>query len=153
MTHEEFTRLPLALALDVLYRALGSEARQSITTQDVPERPRPPKFDRAIYRKGGVQWASETSAGSLGYWLQLAKTSAVSGGPYAAKDAKQASALSMWLAWRVVNPTECWRGTRGDVEVTAAPPSDKPATYERDAVPARQAPTSVGWDDSGDIPY
>ncbi|MCC6642756.1 MAG: hypothetical protein IT386_16470, partial [Deltaproteobacteria bacterium] len=69
MNRQEFTGLPLSLALGLLWDAL--ESRNPCAHLDGAEPPkpaRPPRFDSAIYRRDGITWASEYDAEGLRYW-------------------------------------------------------------------------------------
>jgi hypothetical protein len=132
MTREEFIGLPAAVALSILWDA--SPGLQGKLENVLPPKPaRSPKFDAIIYRKDGVQWASETDVEGLRFWRGRYLESAAKGGEYAAKDEKRAKALDFWIAWRLAEPTTCWTGERNNVVVTAAPPSGKPMVYSREA--------------------
>lgn len=126
---------------------------------------RSPKFDTAIHRKGGmIQWASECSLKELSYWREQAGRPP-SDPKYAEKNAKQAKSLDYWIAYRRAEPNATWTGERNRATVTAKPPSDKPAQYQKDATPApdssRPTPSfddadSYGFDNeepSDDLPF
>jgi hypothetical protein len=119
---------------------------------------RPPKFDTSISRKGGlVQYASETDLAGLMFWRDRA-LEPPRDPKYAEKNAKEAKALGYWVVYRESEPSACWTGERNRVQVTAAPPSDKPDLYERGApAPAAFAPTPVNDDgeanDDDQIPF
>ena len=158
MNRAEFIALPAPLALRLVWDVIEDQ----LEGLEAPKPPRSPKYDRKIYRKGGFQWASETDLESLNYWRGLAAKSADNGGEYAEKDAKQRDALDRWIEWRLCFPSETWRGTRGDDEVRADPPSGKPEVREhtRRAGGGSSAATPSGGgfhanndDDDDDIPF
>lgn len=113
-----------------------------------------PKYDTSIARKGGmVQYASESDLSSLIFW-QARANEPLSDPKYAESNAKQAKALGYWIGYRQQHPDEAWTGERNKIKVTAAPPSDKPQLYTREArqsqEPAQPTPT---FDDTDDIPF
>lgn len=126
MTPDEFSKLPPAVALRALLQAVPSLA-QAIASAPLPELPRRPKYDMPIYRKGSIQWASETDLAGLQWWSDRYAQS--SDPKYAEKDAKRVQTLARWIAWREVEPGARWVGVRNDDSVTAAPPSDRPRVY------------------------
>ena len=145
MNRAEFTGLPVALALGLLWDALETEGRAWLEAQEAPKPARPPKFDQILYRKEGIMWASECDAEGLRWWHKRAAESAESGSQYAEKDAKLAKSLGFWIAYREQNPTAIWSGERNREQVTAKAPQSKPEVYPRDgqrAAPA--APSSSG---------
>jgi hypothetical protein len=155
MTRAEFLALTvpeqLATIWDLVQR--GQSASPSGSSADALGDGRAPKYDRSIARKDGmVQYASECSAKELQYWITQAKKPPKDP-KYAEKNQKQATALGYFLAYRLANPTEQWNGERNKFQVTAAPPSDKPAQYPRDAAAGAAEPTepTPGFDD--DIPF
>lgn len=131
MERSDFFALPPAIAIRVLFDCLGPSVLDAIEKKEKPVEPRTPKFDRAIYRKEGVMWASETSFEGLVYWHKRAAGSAASGSAYAEKDKKQAEELQRWIAWREWYPEAIWSGERNREAVVAKPPSAKPAVYPR----------------------
>lgn len=141
MNRDEFTSLPSSIALGILWDVAKLEDR----LRDVvaPKPPRPPKYDAAIYRKDGVQWASETDVEGLRFWRGRYLESAAKGGEYAAKDQKRAAALDFWIAWRLVEPMTPWSGERNREQVTAKPPSGKPMVYPRDGAATSEAKTET----------
>lgn len=158
MTREEFTALPLGIALGLLWDQNGSI--DDISRVPAPQVPRSPKFDSPIYRKGGLQWASEMDLEGLRFWHRVYTESAQKGGEYAEKDRKRASQISHWVAWRAADPSSRWRGIRGETEVTAEPPSGKPAVYaragedrQRRAAEPEPQPFADDFPDNGDIPF
>ncbi len=88
-----------------------------------------------IRRRGGYQWASETDLEGLQFWCNL-KAQANSKPEYAEKDRAEAKRLSYWVAYREGDPYSRWKGTRGDAEVVALQPSNKPVVHSWDAKPA-----------------
>ncbi len=159
MTREEYEILPPAMQLRVLSRVVLDRA--VLAEIDVGKKPFKPKFDQRIGRSGGYQWASETNAEGLVFWLNRARDGASKGGKYAAKDAKLAKNLERWLAWRQWEPRTVWRGERFNVEAVAAPPTDKPEVHQyerRDGTSSDASPADDETDYSGsvsddDVPY
>jgi hypothetical protein len=137
VTRDEFLALPPSLALGVLLDVFPSMVAK-LANVEAPKVPRPPKYDFAIYRKDGIQWASETDVEGLRFWRDRYRESAEGGGQYADKDAKRMKALGFWIAWRICEPSTTWSGERQERHVTARPPSGKPEVYPRDARPADQ---------------
>lgn len=125
MTKDEFTSLPAAVALGVLYDMFGAD----LASEPVPQTPRPPKYDAKLARKGGFNWMSEMNLESLQYWHGVKSEGARSGGQYAEKDDKVAKQLAFWIEWRKCEPSSPWRGTRGNSEVTAPAPIGKPDVH------------------------
>ena len=162
MTREEFLSLPAGVALSVLLDAWPSLV-QALDAIPKPQIARSPKFDTALYRKGGLTWASEYDAEGLRYWQTQKGNSAIQGGQYAEKDEKIAKALGYWIEWRMAYPTAIWSGERFREPVTAKAPSAKPTVYERsqrDATPSGQSQSEAGTRqapaddfDSDDIPF
>lgn len=130
MTPDEFLALPPSVALRVLLEAAPGLVAK-LEAIPVPKLPRKPKYDFAIYRSEGVQWASETDLEGLTFWRDLAQKSVDSGGKWAAKDAKRVKTLDAWIAWRRTEPTAQWLGERNDEQVTARPPSSHPKVHPR----------------------
>ena len=167
MTKEELLALPPALAVEIVIELLlampGSEPlRLALAETKKPFVPQSPKYDAIIYRKDGVQYASEMDVGGLQFWHRLAVESAEGGGEYAEKDAKRAKALSFWIAWRKCNPGVPWAGERNRKHVIAAAPSSKPEVYPREYGVEKKARDPGGYtpnfdDDPGagddDIPF
>ena len=158
MSPDEFLALPPSLALRVLLEAAPGLVAKLADIQ-APPIPRRPRFDFAIYRKDGIQWASETDAEGLGFWRKRYQESADKGGEYAAKDAKRVKAIDAWIAWRMVESSAPWSGERNDAEVTAAPPSARPRVYPKrangssDAAQDSAPDSSGGSGDAGDFNY
>lgn len=157
MTREEFLALPPSLALALLW---DNGFAPRLADAEAPKVPRPPKFDSAIYRKGGFQWASETELESLVYWHDRYAASAMEDSKYADKDAKRAKALSYWIAWRRVLPFAAWSGERNHERVTAALPSYEPELHQTqprgNADEALQPASQPSFDDGAeddDIPF
>ncbi len=128
MTPEDFDKLPPALAIKVLAQIMPCFAGR-IESLEVPKVTRAPKYDFKIWRKGGFQWSSETSLEGLTYWRDLAIKSAASGGDYAEKDQKKADQLKFWTDYRQAFPETAVSLIRGDDQVTAEAPVDKPRIW------------------------
>lgn len=139
MFRDDFDKLPIGMRVTLIANKLF--ARDEFAMDEVPKVPFPPKWDDKIRRKDGYQWASETDLASLRYWHSKAEEGSHSG-EYAEKNAKQAKALSYWVAWREAFPSEFWTGGRDRRQVTAAAPSGKPRIHPwepRREEPARDA--------------
>lgn len=147
MNRQEFTGLPLSVALGIVWDALRNTAHMGITPQEyidslpVPEKVRAPKYDHRIGRKGGFQWASETDLESLRYWHKRESESAAEGGQWAAKSEKRAASLARWIAYREQDPASPWSGVRDDAQATAHAPMSKPQIHEYAPRDARPAPS------------
>lgn len=141
MTPDEFLALPPSLALRVLLEVAPGLV-EKLKGIPVPKVPRPPRYDFAIRRKDGTQWASETDVEGLTFWRDLYQKGADKGGQYAAKDAKKVKQIDAFIAWRRADATSPWSGERNDEAITARPPSGFPRVYPR----AEQASQT---DDSG----
>jgi hypothetical protein len=152
MTREEFIGLPASVALGILWDTSPALAAK-LADIEAPKPARSPKYDAIIYRRDGIQWASETDVEGLRWWHQRYTESANGGGQYADKDAKRAKALDFWIAWRLAEPQTRWQGERNNAVVTAQPPSGKPTVYPRDQQggqePQRSAAPAFS-DDYGD---
>lgn len=150
MDRATFAALPVGVALGLLF-----DANPGLAAMQAPELVKPPRYDRRVYRKGGFVWASEMLCADLIWWREKKRESAASGSQYAEKDAKEAEALSKFVAWREQSPSEPWSGTRGNEDVTAAPPSKFPRLNEntgrRNAPPPDEIPAD-GTDGDG-IPF
>lgn len=144
MNRDEFSALPASVALGILWDAFPG-LEKKLADVVAPKRPRPPKYDQAIYRKEGVQWASETDVEGLRFWRARYTASAQKGGEYAAKDLKRSDALGFWIAWRLAEPMTQWSGERNREQVTAKMPSGKPAVYPRDG---SRRPAAAPQDDA-----
>ena len=157
MTRDEFVSLPAVVALRVLYDCLDEETVKALDAKEKPKLPLPPKYDRSIYRRDGVQWASETDSEGLRFWHKRAADSAAGGGQYAEKDAKHAAALTKWIEWRECFPDAVWSGERGDVQTTARGPSSKPTVYPSQrgggSSTPKPAPPRDDVDATSDIPF
>lgn len=154
MTRDEFLALPPSLALAVLLDAAPGLVAK-LADIPAPKVPRAPRYDFAIYRKEGLQWASETDLEGLTFWRNRYLESAERGGQYEAKDRKRAKTLDAWIEWRKVEPATQWSGERNDDSVTAAPPTAKPRVHRqkpRNDADESYAPPSGGLGD-GDIPF
>jgi hypothetical protein len=126
MTRDEFVALPASLALGLVY-----DATPSLASIPAPRAPLPPKFDSKVSRKGGQYcWASEMLLADLKYWHDKNAAGATDGSQYAEKNAKQAKALSYWVAYRQVCPTDAWSGERDRVKVRAQTPSRDPELHD-----------------------
>lgn len=125
-----------------------------------------PRYDFKIRRKGGYQWASETDLEGLQFWHGLASKPSTNP-QYEAKDKEKAKRLSYWVSWRESDPYSRWKGVRGDSEVVALQPSDKPTVHSWDSatgepIVTRPAVNPVtgevpgddwkSWDGEGDDP-
>lgn len=140
MDRDAFLKLPPALALRVLFDCLDEETVRAIGNVEAPKEPRCPRFDRTIFRQGGVNYASECSLEGLRFWHKRSVESAASGGQYADKDRKNAEELARWIAWREWYPDAVWSGERNNQQVTAKPPTQKPTVYPRQGNGNRPAP-------------
>ena len=131
MTPDEFLSLPAPVALRILFDALDPDTAAAVLAQPKPKLPLPPRFDRTIFRKEGIMWASEVDLVGLVYWHTKYTQSAAAGGQYADSDRKNAAALDRWLEWRRCYPDAIWQGERDQTTVIAKPPSNKPMVYAR----------------------
>jgi len=122
MTKEEFSTLPLKVALELVY----DMAHAKLEPLPKPTLPRSPKYDDRLPRKGGFIWTSEMLLADLIWWREKKRESADGGGQYAEKDAKLVAKFDKWIEWRTLFPTEVWSGTRGDDRATGAAPSREP---------------------------
>ncbi len=147
MNRDEFTQLPLAVALGMLWDT-DRELSAALSLVAAPTPALSPKYDRRLYRSGGYQWASETALDSLKWYYERAVKSAKDGGQYAENNAKEEKALKYWLDFRTQDPTSAVRTTRGDDSVKAEAPSRDPQIHAKDA-PRQQAslPANVSEDD------
>ena len=166
MTREEFTALPLAIALGMIWDALVDG--DSLRHISAPEMPMAPKYDRKIFCRDGYYWASETTLRDLQYHHRRA-AEGVDDERWGEQNRKTAAALDRWIAWRTVSPAETWSGVRGQDDVTAAAPRAKPHIYPRDytgsgttAQPRQPAaepsedfdsPDGQGFGDGDDLPF
>lgn len=152
MNRDEFSALPLKLALETLWDSLPESCLDHIKAVPKLEPSRAPKWDTCIYRKDGITWASEYDLEGLRFWHKRSEESAASGGQYAEKDEKTAKALGYWITWRGENPAARWTGERNREQVTAKPPLSKPEVYPRDGqrAPAATAPMPDPEDDDAD---
>lgn len=96
-----------------------------------------PRYDSRIKRKGGYQWASETDLEGLQFWYSM-KAAGTSKPEYAEKDREEARKLSYWVKYREADPYSRWKGVRGDGEVVALQPSNKPVVHSWDEKPAHK---------------
>lgn len=132
MDRDEFLALPAAVALRVLFDALDPETVRAIENTEAPKQPKQPKFDRKIFRQGGIMWASECDLECLRFWHGRASESA-SDPKYEAANKKQAEELARWIAWREWYPNTAWSGERDSKQGVAKLPSAKPTVYPRPA--------------------
>lgn len=160
MTRDEFTALPPAIALGLVY----DMARAKLEPMESPRLPLPPKFDSKLGRKGGYCWMSEMLLEDLRYWHDR---NAKSTGEHAEKNHKTAKALSFWIKWRECYPDRVWQGERDREQCKAEAPSKNPDLYEwkrrngdptEEAGNAPTAPSGFGSfaddaDEFGDIPF
>ncbi len=127
MTKDEFTALPAALALGVLFDIAHAKLEQI----PAPPVPRPPKYDGKLTRKKGeFCWLSEMTLEDLEWWCGKKRESAAAGGQYADSDAKAVARLEQWINWRRLFQFAIWSGKRGDDMATAAPPSRSPQMHK-----------------------
>lgn len=131
MEKSDFLALPPSVALRVLFDCLDQDTVKALGHAEKLVAPKSPKFDRAIFRKEGVMYASETSLEGLRFWHKRSAESANGGGQYADKDRKNAEELARWIAWREWYPDATWSGERNRDAIVAKPPSDKPTVYPR----------------------
>lgn len=147
MNRAEFTGLPLSLALGLLWDAAHEYDRdgtaRKLDEAEAPKPARPPRFDSAIYRREGVTFASEYDLDGLRYWHKRS-ADGESDPQYGEKNAKQAKALSYWIAYREQQPDAIWTGERNRQPTTAKAPQSKPEVYPRDARPAPSPAASSG---------
>jgi hypothetical protein len=142
MTREEFAALPAPIALGLLYDIAAAR----LASVEAPQVPRAPKFDSRVSRKGGMfTWASEMLCADLEFWRKR-NADASSDPKYAEKNAKQAKALSYWVAYRTACPSDVWTGERDRQKVRAEPPSREPRLH---AWESRGAPASESSQTSG----
>lgn len=149
MTRDEFLSLPPTVALRVLLDAFPS-LEQKLAAVPKPVLARRPRYDFSIYRKDGVQWASETDIEGLSFWRKRYQESAESGSEWAAKDAKKVKNLDAWIAWRLVEPSAQWSGERNDADVIAAPPSGKPRVHPKRARSSTEASDDASGYEGGE---
>lgn len=139
MDRDAFLKLPPAIALRVLFDCLDEETVRAIGGVADIKPPRAPKFDRRIFRQGGIMWASELDNEGLRFWH--GKACAPPSDPkYAEANKKQAEELARWIAWREWYPDAVWSGERNNQQVTAKPPTQKPTVYPRQGNGNRPAP-------------
>lgn len=130
MDRAAFFRLPPAVALRVLFDCLDEETVRAIGNIEAPKAPRSPKFDRRIFRQGGIMWASECDAEGLSFWHRKA-CEPPSDPKYLDSNKRQAEELARWIAWREWYPDAAWSGERDREQVVAKAPSAKPTVYPR----------------------
>lgn len=122
MNRDEFTSLPLRIALGIIYDIARTQRLVDMPRPDVPK---PPLYDGRLSRgEQGFVWMSEMTLRDLRWWRDAKQKSAAD--PDRAKYAEQArksvAMLDKWIAWRADFPTELWSGKRGDDRATGAPP-------------------------------
>lgn len=124
MDRDEFTALPLAIALGLVWDIAGPKLK----AMPAPKLPLPPKYDGRQSKDGGFCWFSEMALADLEYWRDKNAKGAADGGQYADSNRKKAEVLGKWVEWRRVYPGAQWRGVRGDDKApsTAARPSRDP---------------------------
>lgn len=130
MKRSDFVRLPPSVALAILWDTVPGLA-EALADKLIPEIPKPPRYDNALYRKEGLVWASEMDMESLRYWQGRYSEGAARGGQYAEMDGKRAKQLGYWIAWRLVDPYARWAGERNREKVVAEPPSGKPTVHAK----------------------
>lgn len=137
MTKEEFLSLPPTIAMGLIYD-VSAAVQKALADKEKPRGPLGPKYDHRLRRKNQrYVWASEATLESLVWELGRAKAEASEGGQWADKAAKNATTLERWVNWRTWYPNDRWQGTRGDVEVSAMPPSKHPQMHDWEQRTAR----------------
>lgn len=126
MTKEQFLALPPIVALGLVY----DMAAAKLSPMPLPEYAKPPRYDGRLSKKGGFVWMSEMTLDDLTWWEAKKRESSAAGTQYSEKDGKSADTLAKWIAWRRIEPTAIWSGTRGDDRATAAPPSRDPVVHK-----------------------
>lgn len=153
MTPEEFLSLPPGVALRVLFDCLDEGTVAALGAQEPLKAPLPPMYDQAIYRSGGVQWASETDLEGLRFWHKRA-LEPPSDPKYTEANRKRAESLARWITWREWFPDTAWSGKRDGKDGVARSPTRYPKLHVRDgAPPRRQESTDGELDPNADIPY
>lgn len=148
MDRDEFTSLPPAIALGIVYDI----AAKQLAGIEKPRLPGSPKFDSKLSRKGGMYvWVSEMLLDDIRYWHK--RKSEETEGKYAEKSQKQARELAFWIKWRECYPTEVWRGERNRAPAVANPPSRDPEQHAWESRGATGATASTGtnFDDIDDV--
>lgn len=140
MQKSEFTALPLSVALGLLFDAVPQ-----LSLAIAPQPAQAPRFDGRCRTKGGLVYASECDLSQLQYYHARA-TKPPSDEKYRERQEKEAKALTYWIKWRSENPDAVWRGERNRVQVTAAPPSSRPAVSQWDDTGAASAPPAQSSD-------
>lgn len=123
MNRDEFTSLPLRIALGVIYDIART---QRLVDMPMPEVPKPPLYDGRLSRgERGFVWMSEMTLCDLRWWRDAKQKSAddPQRATYADRARKAVATLDKWIAWRADFPTELWSGKRGDDRATGAAPS------------------------------
>lgn len=154
MKLDEFFSLPPGIAIRLLFEQLDAATREAVLAQSAPKPPLPPKFDQAIFRSGGIQWASETDLEGLRFWHSKA-LQPPSDPKYAESNRKRAESLARWIAWREWFPDATWSGERDRKHGVARGPTSKPKLYPKQGGSSRRqaAPQSDEVDLDSDIPY
>jgi|SRR6478735_2506743 len=106
----------------------------------------PPRYDFRVPRKGGYCFASEMDLEGLEYWFGRFSTS--SDPKWEERDQARAKKLSYWVAWRKDDPHSRWKGTRGQYEVVANQPTNKPTIFPWDG--PRSTPSELPDQNPGD---
>ena len=149
MTPEKFLALPTAEQLLAIYEVVSADKQPTAPSGNGT----PPKFDTMINRgQGKVTWASECSLKELLYQKERADTPPRDP-KYLESNQKQSKRLSYWVSFRQSNPTDVWSGERNRVSVTAMPPTDKPALYDKDAPPPDRSFSNDAGGGDDDIPF
>ena len=154
MTESEFFSLPAPMALRLLFDALDEGARAALLAKPYVKPLLPPKYDAAIYRRDGIQWASETALEGLRFWHGKALEDIEKGGEWLEKNKKRAETLARWIAWREQFPDATWSGERDKAHGVARGPSAKPKLYPKKG--GSRKPASAPVDDinpDADVPY
>jgi hypothetical protein len=127
VTKDEFTSLPVTLALGLVYDLAASK----LSGMPAPDVPRPPKYDGRLGRKKGLFcWMSEMTLDDLEWWHAKKSESAGGDSQWSERDGKTAATLGRWIEWRRLFPSEQWSGLRGEDRVTAALPSRDVTLHE-----------------------
>ena len=153
MTPEDLFALPPGIGLRLIFEALDEKTRAAVLSKPALKAPLPPKYDQAIFRSDGIQWASETDIEGLRYWHK--KSLENTNEKYAEANRKRAESLARWITWREWFPDTAWSGERDGKPGVARPPSRKPKTYPRTNGGARKPPPPAqdDIDQDADIPY
>lgn len=148
MTREEFTGLPVLVALGALYDLVPE-----IQDAPVPDYAKPPRYDgRLTRRKGQFCWMSEMTLDDLTWWRDKKQESVDDGGEFAERNEKTLRALNHWVAWRTICPNDAWRGKRGDDWATGAVPTREVRMHSWSDQPQRSGGNSGGGSRGGSRP-